>query len=281
MDRISRRLAWTVATVLAMAGSEAPMSGQGVLTATAAPAQRPEVAAIRARGKLVMLCYPHQLSTFVRADLKKGYMPARGPADHFIGIDVDIMKGFAEHLGVALEVRRASKPRFAALIPDLLAGKGDLIASSMSVTEERQKKVDFSQPYFAIYPVIVVRSDSPIGSPQDLRGKIAAAIPGSSQEERLLRMGVPRELIHSESFMVGNYGAVIDGIADYTLVDSGSAERVLPEKDSLKMAFRLPGVEHYAIAVRPGSDLLPELNQYIDQIKISGELSEIIDRHLK
>lgn len=257
------------------------MSDQGVLTAAEAVAEREEVAAIRARGKLVMLCYPHQLSSFVRANLAVGLMPQAGPAESFLGVDVDIMSGFADFLGVALEVRRASKPRFGALIPDLLAGKGDLIASSLSITEERRKKVDFSQPYYAIYPVVVVRRNSRISSLEDLQGKIASAIPGSSQEERLLRLGVPRGRIHSESFMVGNYGAVIDGIADFTLVDSGSAERVVPGKDSLKAAFRLSEVEHYAVAVRPGSDLLAAVNQYLDQLKISGELERIIHRHLK
>lgn len=239
-----------------------------------------DVKAIQARGKLVMICYPHQLGAFVSADLAKGLMPRAGSADHFTGIDVDIMRGFAEFLGVELEIRRASAPRFSALIPDLLSGEGDLIASAMSVTEERRKKVDFSQPYYTIYPVIVVRRDSSISSIEDLQGRIASAMPGSSHEARLLRLGIPRERIHSESFLVGNYAAVTDGIADFTLGDSGTADRLIPEENSLKIAFRLPEEENYAIAVRPGSDLLKAVNQYLDQLRLSGELERIIQHHL-
>lgn len=249
----------------------------------APPADRPlplgELAAIRERGRLVMVAFPHQESHFVRADLSKGKMPAFGPADHFAGIDVEVMGLFAESLGVELWVRRASEPSYAALIPDLLGAHGDVIASSLSITDERKKRVVFSRPYHEVYPVVIVRKGSAIRAVRDLAGKVGAAIPGSSQEERLHTLGVPVDLLHPVSFMYENYVAVAEGEADYTLVDSGSAARVLAKVEGVEIGFRLPGSDFYGYALRPGSDLLPALDGFLEELEASGRLAEIVARH--
>ncbi len=238
------------------------------------------VAAIRQRGKLVMLSFPHQKSIFVRTDVAKGAMPKFGTADRFSGIDVDLMMALAGSLGVELWIRPVSEPSFGALIPDLLAGKGDLIASSFTITEQRREQVVFSEPYYAVYPVIVARKGTTIESPADLTDKVASTIPGSSHEEHLRRLGVPAARLFRVSFVFEDYTAVLDGDADFTLVDSSSAERVLPKLKELEIAFRLPGEDHYGFAVPPGSNLIAYLNRFVAEMKRSGRLQEIIHRHL-
>jgi ABC-type amino acid transport substrate-binding protein len=101
------------------------------------------VASVKARGKLVMLCFPHQDNGFISVNLGAGPMPKAGGEKNFQGVDVDIMVGFAQFLGVSLEIRSISVPSYGELIPALLRGDGDVIASSFSVTAERQKVVDF------------------------------------------------------------------------------------------------------------------------------------------
>lgn len=245
----------------------------------AEPGAVDQVSAIRERGKLVMLAFPHQLSSFVRTNLELGPMPKLGTADHFVGIDVDIMKGFADYLGVELLIRRVSEPSYAALIPDLLAGAGDLIASSLSITDERKQQVEFSDPYYLNYSVVVTPVDSSIESVADLHGKLAAVIPGSSHDELLRRLGVSRDWFVTVSFRAECYFTVDEGQADYTLVDANSAKHVLPTMRGLKVAFRLPEDDYYGFAVPPGSNLLQPLNRYLESIRSSGKLAEIIERH--
>lgn len=235
--------------------------------------------AVGERGELVMIAFPHQLSTFVRTNLALGPTPKLGAPDHFIGIDVDIMARFAEYLGVKLMIRRVSEPSYAALIPDLLAGHGDVIASSLSITEERQKLVDFSDPYYYNYPVVVVAKGSPIAELTDLAGKMAALVPGSSHEEFLAELGISREWFVPVSFRSECYYALTEGQADYTLVDFSSAKRVLPKMPDLKVAFRLPDDDYYGFAVPPGSNLRPVLNRFLLELKTSGGMAEIIDHH--
>ncbi len=239
------------------------------LPAAAAPPQS-SVAAVKARGKLVMLCFPHQENPFIRVKTEIDLQ-------HYDGIDYAIMEGFARSLGVTLEVRPV-KPNFAALVPALLGRDGDVIASSFSITPERREKVDFSAPYFTVHTVVVVPTDSPVRSPADLEGKIASTVPGSSQEERIKAMGPGK--IHYVDFTRWNYDALDDRSADFTVLDETSTLRLLRFYPHLRVAFQLPGADTYGYAVAPKSDLREAINHYLDQIRANGQLAEIVRRFL-
>lgn len=280
---LGRRTCTTVLPLLAIApfilGASAGDDHRQAAETFAAANAADHMGAIRARGELVMITFPHQLSSFVRTNLELGPTPKLGTPDHFIGIDVDVMVRFAEFLGVRLMVRRVSEPSYAALIPDLLAGQGDILASSLSITEERLKLVDFSDPYYHNYPVVVVPEDSPIESIADLDDKMASTIPGSSHEEFLAELGVSREWLVPVSFRSECYYALTEGQADYTLVDMSSARHVLPRMKGLKVAFRLPEDDYYGFALPPGSNLLEPLNRFLGEMKSSGQMEEIILHH--
>lgn len=247
-------------------------TGWGALAATSA--ENSHLQAIRARGRLIMLCWPHQESTFVRRMVKE--LGADG-LNRFTGSDVALMEAFAAHLGVSLEVKPVTDG-FSGLIPALLAGEGDLIASSMTITPGRKAKVDFSTPYFAVRTVVIAQRDSGLSGVADLRGKLAATVPGSSHQEHLEALGFD-DLRFNDGmdFVLESYQAVAYGEADFTLVDSGSAETVLaryPELgERLAVAFEFPDRDHYGIAVPPGSDLLPELDAFITAKREAGELT--------
>jgi ABC-type amino acid transport substrate-binding protein len=235
---------------------------------------------IRERGTLTVISFPHQESDFVRTNLDMGPTPALGPSSHFVGIDIELMEALAKRLGVELEVRRVSEPNYGALIPDLLAGRGDLIASSLSITPGRREQVDFSDPYFTVYKAVVARSGSTLASVDDLSGKRGAVKQGSSHHDTLRSIGLPAESIHLVSFTLECYEAVLSGEADFTVVDSAAAERQLRLEPKLQLAFNLPGEDSYGFAATKGSDaLLSELNTLLAELRASGRLQEIIDRN--
>lgn len=242
-----------------------------------APTEAPtsELQAVRERGRLTMLAWPHQESKFVRRMVKEY---GEEGLNRFGGTDVELMERFAADLGVELEVKPVGEG-FGSLIPSLLAGEGDLIASSMTITEARREQVDFSSPYFAVDLVVLVPTASPIASIDDLSGLIASTVRGSSHEEHLRRLGFDETRLHYVDFMLENYQAVAYGDADVTLVDSGSANTVLPQyaalKARLRRAFQLPTKDHYGIAVRPGSDLRLALDDFLETEKAAGRLTEL------
>ena len=241
------------------------------------------VAAIKARGKLVMVCFPHQDNPFIEVNLAQGPMKKLGTAADFKGVDVDLMSTFARSLGVQLEIRPTSTPGYAQLIPELLAGAGDVIASSFSGTPERAQQVDLSDSYFEVYQVVLVHKDSKIKGPHDLVGKTAAIVPGAIMEATIREFGVPPENIHHQGFTRDVLLEVLNKEADFTVTeldDYGTRAPLLREFSQLKVAFRVGKSEPYVFAVPKGSDLLGALNVFIAKVRTSGELAATIKRNI-
>lgn len=237
---------------------------------------------IRETGTLRLLVYPSIEDEFLRIDLSKTAVVPVSPAENYLGIDIDILRGFAQSLGVDLEIRPAyatgaEMPSFDQLIPCLKRGEGDMIASAFSITDERKQHVVFSVPYYTADLVVVVPDGSPIRSEADLPRARGAVMAGSAQEEKLKSLGV-QDLVRMELVSTECYGLLRDGAADFCLLGLSSTERV--DEAGFTEAFRYAAVDQYAVALLPGSELLPILDRYIEDLRTSGKLQSIIDTHL-
>ena len=242
-----------------------------------------DLAKVKARGKLIVVTYPLQRSFFSSVNMDRmrernlKLNELRRP-DEFQGIDIDLMSGFAKSLGVTLEIHPITEG-WGALVPALVAGKGDLVASELTITPERLEVVDFSRPYVRSWISVAVRRGSPIASLADLKGKKAALLSGSSHAEFLAKT-VPGVEIVPTSFDLESFTAVEDGDADYTLTDTTvpPGEAVDEAHPHLLIALRLREVGD-GIAVRKGSDLLAPLDAYLTDLEKSGELARILERN--
>lgn len=225
-----------------------------------------DMASVRANGKIVMLCSPHPRSDFVRRD-----------ADGFWGIDYEILKTFAASQDIELEVRPV--PKFSDLIPWLLQGKGDVIASSFSITDQRRKKVDFSSSYFPVRVMVVAEKNSGIERAEDLKGLRAAVVTGSSLEEFIL-IRVPDVHIVAVRQTPMVYDKVKNGAADYAPVDSTAAMTDLKQYPGLATAFAFPDRFGYGYAVNKGSDIAQALSLHVDRLRTSGIYYTLLKRVL-
>lgn len=82
------------------------------------------------------------------------------------GISVEMAYALGEYLGVPIRIENMA---YQGLVPALKAGKADVILSSMTITEERAKTVDFSDPYAKSFLTMLVYKDSPIQAFEDLK----------------------------------------------------------------------------------------------------------------
>ena len=247
------------------------------------PAYSGDLADVKAKGKLVVVTFPLIEDSFMAVDVEAmrrlglALKDMRDPAN-FKGIDLDLTRGFAESLGVALEIR-PNLTGYGDLIPALDRREGDVAASSFAITPQRQAVADFSTPYILQWDVAAVRPDSRIKTIADLKGKLVAVIAGSSHFERLKAMNLDPQ-IRLTKYVLEGYDAVAQGQADYTLLESRAevGQPVSAQYSGLKVGVRVNETT-YGVAMRKGSDLKAPLDAYLESLRKSGELDRILARH--
>ena len=95
------------------------------------------------------------------------------------GFDVDIAKALCVEMKVQCSFVESS---WEGIIPGLRANKFDAIVSSMSITEERKKAVDFTNKYYQTPTAVIAKAGSIDGSPASLKGKRVGVLKASVQE---------------------------------------------------------------------------------------------------
>ena len=100
---------------------------------------------IQARGKLLV-------------GMEAGYMPfeMRNKKGDIVGFDVDMVTAMAKAMGVELELVNTA---WDGIIPALLTKKFDLIASGMTLTQERNMKINFADPYITVGQTLLIKPE--------------------------------------------------------------------------------------------------------------------------
>ena len=167
------------------------------------------------------------------------------------------------------------------LIPALLAGKGDVAAANLTITDERRKQVDFSSPVFAgVNEVVVSGPGSPaLGSLDDLSGKQVCVRKSSSYYESLVTLN---QRFASENKPLVAIQEVPEALENEDLIEMVNAGLIpLIVVDSHVAAFWkqvFPKVKvHDAIAVRTGGEIAWAVRKESPQLKAA--LDEFLARN--
>ena len=201
--------------------------------------------------------------------------------NEIVGFDIDIAKAVADKLGVQLEIKDI---KFGALIPALQNGEIDMIIAGMTITEERAKVVDFSEPYFEADQAVLVKADNEeIKSADDLAGKKIGVQSGTTGElwvdENLVKAGkVSEDNVKRYNKFIEAILALKKGDVDAVVIDKPVAEAYAKTEGDVKVAFIIKTGEHYGIAVRKGSNLLPIVNEVLKELKDSGKLDQLLKK---
>jgi polar amino acid transport system substrate-binding protein len=111
------------------------------------------------------------------------------------GSDVDTARLLAKDLGVALEIVTTTGPT---RIPMLQTDKADLVVSTLSITPERAKVIDFSIPYADHPSVVASLSGIPLKEMSDLAGKKVAVVRGTTQDSDLTKQAKGAQIVRYE-----------------------------------------------------------------------------------
>ncbi|ASN05083.1 transporter substrate-binding domain-containing protein [Virgibacillus necropolis] len=186
-----------------------------------------------------------------------------------VGYDIAVGEAIAEKLGLEAVQEKA---KFAAIVTGVKQGRYDIAVASHTITEDRLKEVNFSEPYYYSGPVIFTRPDSDIESAEDLKGKEISVSRGSSYVEMAQEYtdNIPQvdsDVVALQSLAKGHHDAVItDAITGQTAIDNGLE---IENRGQL-------GVSEQAVAISKENEKLQEaINEALKELKESGELKEI------
>ena len=197
-----------------------------------------------------------------------------------VGIDMDLLRAIAEDQGFEVEIRQLG---FDAAVQALQSNQVDAVMAGMSITDERKKVFDFSDPYFTSGIQLGVLDASDIQSLDDLDGQTVAVKTGTQ----------------GQTFAEDNkdeYGFRVTPYTDTTdMVDAVKAGQAVGYFEDFPVlaygiqqgsGFRLVGEPElggeYGFAVNKGmnAELLEMFNTGLANVTESGEYDEIVDRYL-
>jgi ABC-type amino acid transport substrate-binding protein len=201
--------------------------------------------------------------------------------DEIIGFDIDLIKAIAEESGIKVEIQSLG---FDALIPAVQSGTIDIVASGMTIDEERGKQVDFTAPYInAGLAIAVAKSNETIKSAEDLKGTTVAVqigTTGAKTANALKDEGVVAKVLTYDTIDV-LMAELTKGTVDAVINDAQVTEAFIKSgHDDIKIVGEQMSVEQYGFAVRKGNtELLEKLNSGLEKVMTSGKYDELLAKY--
>lgn len=197
------------------------------------------------------------------------------------GLDVELGTALAEKLGVEVEFQEAA---WDSLLIGIDSGRFDTVINSVSITDERAEKYDFSDPYYYEARRVVVRADDDsIQAPEDLNGKKIATNATNAFLPWYEEQGAEIVGVDTSAEAID---LVLSGRADFLGTSVPVLNAYLDEhpdaKDKLKEAFVIPNSEDViAIPVRKGeTEFLDAINAALAELRADGTLKAISEKYL-
>ena len=189
-----------------------------------------------------------------------------------MGIEVDILQAITGKLGLEMQLEQMD---FESVIPGVQAGKFDIGMSGITITADRQKNCDFTQPYFLASQAIVVTPDSDITCKADLEGKTIAVQTGTTAEEYCMENGY--EVL---AFAANNdaAAALTSGKAAAWVVDN-EVGVALAAQQGLVVLDEAMTSEPYAFAFAKDSALTAQFDEALGELLADGTVAAIFEKY--
>jgi len=197
------------------------------------------------------------------------------------GVSVDLAHELGRALGKKIVIRNTA---FDGLIPSLKTGKIDLVISSMTITEERRKSIDFSDPYLTTGLCLLVGKKSPVNSIADLdRPEISVAVKKGTTGHIYATQNLKKAHLLVLDKEAAAVLEVVQGKADAFIYDQMSTYQNWKKNPDMTRAILNPfQQEKWGIALRKGDEqLLGQVNRFLKVFREQGGFERLGDAHLK
>lgn len=223
-----------------------------------------------------------QLEIVVGTDAAYAPFESVDPSGKIVGFDIDVMNAIAEEANLKVTYQNTA---WEGIFLTLQNGERDALISAITITDERAKTMDFSEPYFEATQLIAIPEGSKITKFEDLKeGYKVGVQTGTTGDEAVSELlgrtntsiarfdTTPLALKELEN---GGVDAVVADnavVLEYIKNNPGSKFTAVSDENFPK--------EFYGIAVNKGnSELLDRINQGLKAIKENGKYDEVFKKY--
>ena len=193
-----------------------------------------------------------------------------------VGVDVDIAREIAKHLGKKLVVKDIA---FDSIINEVKTGKADFGAAGISYSEDRAKNVDFSINYAVSKQVVIVNNNSSITNVNGISNKKIAVQLGSIADTFVTEKYKNANVVRQKKYLA----AIEDlktGKVDCVVMDELPAKEIVSKNEGIKILDGSLTNDSYGMVVKKGNkELLDAINMVLQNLKDEGKIDEFIIKH--
>ena len=232
-------------------------------------------------GLLLTACSSKQESEALRIATDATWPPFEyvdEESKEIVGFDIDLMKAIAEDQGLEIEFINTN---WDALLAGMAECQFDAAISAMTITEERKKSFNFSDPYLPSGQIIAVQIDnSDITSPDDLSGKTVGSQMGTTGNIEIENIDGAISKPYDTVDLA--YLDLINGQIDAVVADYPTAIAFVgAHADELKVVGDVFTDEFYGIPVcKENTDLLEKINAGLAAVQEDGLITELEQKWL-
>ena len=195
----------------------------------------------------------------------------------FEGIDIEVAGAIADKLGLKLQVDDMD---FDAALLAAQTGKSDMVMAGVTVTEDRQTVMDFSNTYANGIQVVIVPEDSAIATIDDLQGKMIGVQRGTTGDSYCSDDFGEDNVIKYDNGLTA-VQALNNGQVDAVVIDNAPAQEFVEANPGLKILDTEYANEEYAIGVAKGNtQLLDAINAALAELTEDGTIQAIVDKYI-
>jgi polar amino acid transport system substrate-binding protein len=199
----------------------------------------------------------------------------QGKPGKYTGFDIELMEAIAEKMGRTAEFEDTS---FETIFRDVGQGKFEAVISAATITEEREKAVSFSDPYYDSEQAVLVKEGSSIKSLEELEGQTVAVQQGTTGQE-LAKEKIGGAEIRPYPEGPDAVNALKAGTVEAVIIDAPVAQNAVEKSGGVEIAEKVPTEEQYGIAVsKDNSALLEEINKGLEEVISDGNYTKIYEK---
>ena len=202
----------------------------------------------------------------------------QGKKGSYTGFDVELMEAIGKEIGREPEFVDSS---FETIFRDVAQGKFEAVMSAATITEEREKVVAFSNPYYLSEQAILVKEGSSITGLSDLAGKVVGVQQGTTGQELGKEKAEASEL---RPFPEGPDAdnALKAGTVEAVIIDAPVAKQQAEELGGIEVVEKVPTEETYGIAVaKENTELVEQINEGLGKTLKDGSYAKVYEKWFK